>query len=306
MATTVACEHANALRVKGGGLGSRFSICGSRSLFVLLIFFFLTRTALSFAPGHLWRVKHGALVLRALAGAAYDDGFITTLSSELSLQPATVHALRHNRATELAIVSFSRHELQEFFNITIFEALAISSWSEIKRKEKEEAEQARRKEKEEADQARRKEKEEAERARRKEKEEAEQARRKEKEEEERARRKKEEEAERARRKKEDEEEQARRKQQKLDEAKLVFIFNEFSRKYEKYRFQDQKSLQLFISNERIRGLAVVETVVESRDSPIEVVIDWAQLVNGIYYSVPDKIEDAVKVLMEISAKDEMK
>ena len=250
MATTVASEHANALRVKGGGLGSRFSICGSRSLFVLLIFFFLTRTALSFAPGHLWRVKHGALVLRALAGAAYDDGFITTLSSELSLQPATVHALRHNRATELAIVSFSRHELQEFFNVPICEALAISSWSEIKRKEKEEAEQVRRKEK-------------------------------------------------------DEEEQARRKQ-KLDEAKLVFSFNEISRKYEKYLFQDQKSLQLFISNERIRGLAVVETVVESRDSPIEVVIDWAQLVNGIYYSVPDKIEDAVQVLMEISAKDEMK
>jgi len=228
--------NASAGRVSGGGLGSRTSLRGSRSLFVLLISFFLARTALSFAPGHLWRARRGALpVLRALAGAAYDDGFITALSSELSLQPTTVNALRHNRATELAIVLSSREELQKFFNITsISDAIAISSWSEIKRKKKEEAERA------------------------------------------------------------------RRKQQKLDEAKLVFIFNEVSRKYEKYHFQDQNSLQIFISNDRIRGLAVVE----GNDSYDEVIIDWARLVNGSYYSAPEKKEDAVKVLMDKSAKDE--
>jgi len=223
-------------RVSCGGLGSRTTLCGSRSLFGLLILFFLARTALSFAPGHLWRVGRGALpVLRALAGAAYDDGFITTLSSELSLQPATVNALRHNRATELAIVSLRRQELQEFFNITsICDAIAISSWSEIKHKEREEAERA------------------------------------------------------------------RRKQQKLDEAKLVFIFNEVSRKYEKYHFRDQNSLQNFISNDRIRGLAVLE----GSDTSNEVIIDWARLVNGSHYSAPEKKEDAVKVLMDKSAKDE--
>ena len=251
-------HNVSAGRVSGGGLGSRTSLCGSRSLFGLLISFFLARTALSFAPGHLWRARRGAFpVLRALAGAAYDDGFITTLSSELCLQPTTVNALRHNRATELAIVLSSREELQKFFNITsISDAIAISSWSEIKRKKKEEAEQARRKKKEEAEQALRK--------------------------------------------KEEEAEQARRKQQKLDEAKLVFIFNEVSRKYEKYHFQDQNSLQIFISNDRIRGLAVVE----GNDSYNEVIIDWARLVNGSYYSAPEKKEDAVKVLMDKSAKDE--
>ena len=234
--STSTMHNVSAGRVSGGGLGSRTSLRGSRSLFVLLISFFLARTALSFAPGHLWRARRGALpVLRALAGAAYDDGFITALSSELSLQPTTVNALRHNRATELAIVLSSREELQKFFNITsISDAIAISSWSEIKRKKKEEAERA------------------------------------------------------------------RRKQQKLDEAKLVFIFNEVSRKYEKYHFQDQNSLQIFISNDRIRGLAVVE----GNDSYDEVIIDWARLVNGSYYSAPEKKEDAVKVLMDKSAKDE--
>lgn len=203
----------------------------------------LARTALSFAPGHLWRAKVGALhVLRALAGAAYDDGFITTLSSELSLQPATVQALRQNRATELAIVSSSRQELQEAlksFNITsICDVIAISSWSN--------------------------------------------------------------EAKRARRKEEEEAERARRKQQKLDEAKIVFVFNENSRKYEKYQFQDQNSLQNFMSNDRIRGFAIVDDI----DFSNEVLVDWAQLVNGSYYSAPEKKEDAVKVLIDKFAKDE--
>ena len=229
--------------VSGVGLGSRATLRGSRSLFGLLILFFLARTALSFAPGHLWRAKVGALhVLRALAGAAYDDGFITTLSSELSLQPATVQALRQNRATELAIVSSSRQELQEAlksFNITsICDVIAISSWSN--------------------------------------------------------------EAKRARRKEEEEAERARRKQQKLDEAKIVFVFNENSRKYEKYQFQDQNSLQNFMSNDRIRGFAIVDDI----DFSNEVLVDWARLVNGSYYSAPEKKEDAVKVLIDKFAKDE--
>ena len=212
--------------------GSRATLRGSRSLFGLLILFFLARTALSFAPGHLWRAKFGALhVLRALAGAAYDDGFITTLSSELSLQPATVQALRQNRATELAIVSSSRQELQEAlksFNITsICDVIAICSWS-------------------------------------------------------------------------NEAERARRKQQKLDQAKIVFVFNENSRKYEKYQFQDQNSLQNFMSNDRIRGFAIVDDI----DFSNEVLVDWARLVNGSYYSAPEKKEDAVIVLIDKFAKDE--
>lgn len=174
-------------------------------------------------------------MLRALAWAVYDDGFITTLSSELCLQPATVHALRHNRVTELAIVSLSRQELRDLLGINIIcDAIAISCWSEIKRKEEEEAERA------------------------------------------------------------------RRKQQKLDEAKIVFIFNEISRRYERHWFQDQKSLRFFISNGRISGLAAVET----RDPFIDVIADWAWLVNGSYNAAPEKWEDAVKVLMDKSAKDE--
>ena len=115
-----------------------------------------------------------------------------------------------------------------------------------------------------------------------------------------SRRKQEDDAERARRKQEDDAEQARRKQEKFNKSKLARIFNEANGQYEDFFFSDQNSLQTFIADARIRGLALVD----ADRSSILVVREWDRLVNGSYYASPDYVKDAVKELIHDLAKAE--
>jgi len=92
--------------------------------------------------------------LHALGGSAYDEEFITALSSELSFVAEAVDKLRLNRVTELTLRSLSRLELQQIFNITLNDAVMISAWCSARLKEEEKAERARLKEEEKAERAR--------------------------------------------------------------------------------------------------------------------------------------------------------
>ena len=104
----------------------------------------------------------------------------------------------------------------------------------------------------------------------------------------------------SRRKQEDDAERVRRKQEKFNKSKLARIFNEANGQYEDFFFSDQNSLQTFIANTRIRGLALVD----ADRSSILVVREWDRLVNGSYYASPDYVKDAVKELIHDLAKAE--
>jgi len=99
-------------------------------------------------------------------------------------------------------------------------------------------------------------------------------------------------------------ERARRRHLKFDQAKLVRIFNEDSRKYADYYFPDQSSLPMFFSNQRIANLAVSSNqriaglaVVDANSSSSLIVTDWERLVNGSYYPASlEKLQDAVELL----------
>jgi hypothetical protein len=156
--------------------------------------------------------------LCALPGSAYDDKFVTALSSELSFQPDTVKKLRHHRVPELTLRSLSRRELQDIFNITLNDAVVISTWSNEKLKQETEAERVRLEQETEQET----------------------------------------EAERVRLKQETEAERARLKKQKLEQSKHVRIFNEVAQEYVDIEFSDQNSLQTFLSGSRIPALALVD------------------------------------------------
>ena len=105
----------------------------------------LLTSAHGFAPWSM-RARSGQRTLsalHALGGSAYDEEFITALSSELSFVAETVDKLRLNRVTELTLRSLSRLELQQIFNITLNDAVMISAWCSARLKEEEKAERAR-------------------------------------------------------------------------------------------------------------------------------------------------------------------
>ena len=184
--------------------------------------------------------------LHAVAKSVYDESFITLLCVNLTLQAATEECLRKHRVPENVLLALDWGGLVKHFNIPLYDAVTLSDWSVLRRKQEEEAEQARRKQ-------------------------------------------------------EDEAERARRKQEKIDQRKHVLIFNEANGKYEKMCFSDQNSLQIFISDTRIRGLALVDA---DDSSTFEVVREWDRLVNGSCYASPDKVLDAVEVLVRDLAKAE--
>jgi hypothetical protein len=202
-------------------------------------------------------LRQPSLALHAAARSGYDESFIASLCSNLSLQPATEESLRNQRVPENVLFAIDIGGLEQRYNISFYDAVTLSDWSVLRRKQEEEAE--------------------------------------------RARYKQEEEAERARYKHEEEAERARYTQEKIDQRKHVLIFNEANGKYEKMCFSDQNSLQLFISDTRIRGLALVDA---DDSSTLEVVREWDRLVNGSCYASPDKVLDAVEVLVRDLAKAE--
>jgi len=233
----------------------------------------LTILADGFAPGRM-RARLGqrptVSALDALRGKAYDEEFVTTLNDELGLQPETVEELHRRRVPELTLRALSRHELQTIFNLTLNDAVMISSWSTMKKEEEEKEEKARIKE-EEKEEARIKEEEKEEKARIK----------GEKEKEEKARIKEEEKADRARLKK-----------LKLESSKHVRIYNEADQKYADVSFSDQISLQTFLSGSRIPALALVDA---NRTSTL-LITAWEQMVNNSCYAHPSKVREAVDVL----------
>ena len=184
--------------------------------------------------------------LHAVAKSVYDESFITSLCVNLTLQAATEECLRKHRVPENVLLALDSGGLVKHFDIPFYDAVTLSDWSVLRRKQEEEAERARRKQEEEA-------------------------------------------------------ERARLKQEKIDQRKHVLIFNEANGKYEKMCFSDQNSLQLFISDTRIRGLALVDA---DDSSTLEVVREWDRLVNGSCYASPDKVLDAVEVLVRDLAKAE--
>jgi len=173
--------------------------------------------------------------LHAVAKSVYDESFITSLCVNLTLQAATEECLRKHRVPENVLLALDSGGLVKHFDIPFYDAVTLSDWSVLRRKQEEEAERA------------------------------------------------------------------RRKQEKIDQRKHVLIFNEANGKYEKMCFSDQNSLQLFISDTRIRGLALVDA---DDSSTLEVVREWDRLVNGSCYASPDKVLDAVEVLVRDLAKAE--
>jgi hypothetical protein len=259
----------------------------ARGIWIALCVSLLATSAHGFRRA--WRAGRSVvpeLRARQLSARAYDDGFVTTLGSNLGLQAATVTTLRDGRVPELVLMALSRDELREHYNISLVDAVLIEDWTTT-------VKDARRKDEDAVERARLEEEETAKRARLEEEETAKRARLEEEETAKRARLEEEETAKRARRKDEDAVERARFRQLKFDQAKLVRIFNEDSRKYADYYFPDQSSLQMFFSNQRIAGLAVVD----ANSSSSLVVTDWERLVNGSYYSGSlKKMQDAVEVL----------
>jgi hypothetical protein len=119
-----------------------------------------------FTPWSMRRFVHRTVpALHALEGSRYKEEFVTKLSSDLSLQPETTEKLRRHRVPELTLLSLSRHELQEIFDIALDDAVLISTWFSVRLKEEEKAERTRLKEGEIAERTRLKEEEMAERTR---------------------------------------------------------------------------------------------------------------------------------------------
>jgi hypothetical protein len=97
----------------------------------------------------------------------------------------------------------------------------------------------------------------------------------------------------------EEEQRIREKQRRIKEeerkasAKMVFIFNDVKKVFEREIFSDDAALRSYLESERIRSLALLG---KDGSSTLENAREFEYLVNGSHYSMPDKSPEAVDVL----------
>ena len=114
--------------------------------------------------------------LHAAAKSVYDESFITSLCVNLSLQAATEECLRKHRVPENVLFALDSGGLEKRFDIPFYDAVTLSDWSVLRRKQEDEADRARHNLEDRAEWVRRKDEDRAEWVRRKQEDEADRAR----------------------------------------------------------------------------------------------------------------------------------
>ena len=222
-------------------------------------------SVLAFSP-HPFR-RFGRFVLfSAYDGFKYSESFINSLAVNISLSDETKCKLQLERMTQNVILGLSRHDFEVTFNISVVDAVSLAGWSrEEKRRLKEEEDEKRRLKVEE--------------------------KRRLKEEEEEKRRLK---VEKERRLIVEEERRGKTEEWKK-ELKAVFIFNDMAKVFEQEIFPDDYDLRFYLNSKRVGCLS---SLADDDSSSVKNVRNVEYLVNGSFYSLPDKSPEAVDVLRQ--------
>jgi len=201
--------------------------------------------------------RFGRFVLfSAHDGFKYSEAFIKSLSVNISLSDDTQSKLQQLRVAPKTLFGLSRIDLHEF-NISTTDAANLVLWSKEEEQRIKVEEERRIKVEEE---------------------------RRIREEERRIR---------------EEERRIREEQRRIKEeerkasAKMVFIFNDVKKVFEREIFSDDAALRSYLESERIRSLALLG---KDGSSTLENAREFEYLDNGSHYSMPDKSPEAVDVL----------